>query len=104
MIQRCDACGAAQWPPASVCRACGAPEPGMVAASGHGTVYATTAVRNREGDNNVSLIDLAEGPRIMSRVEGMAPEAVRIGLAVRARIAAGEPAVLVFDAVTEDAP
>ena len=32
------------------------------------------------------MVDLAEGPRMMSRVEGLAPEAVAIGMAVRARI------------------
>jgi uncharacterized OB-fold protein len=44
------------------------------------------------------LIDLAEGPRMMSRVEGMAPEQVRIGMAVRAKvIREGERPVLVFE-------
>ena len=39
---------------------------------------------------NVSLIDLDEGVRMMSRVEGVAPEAVRIGMAVRAQVAVKE--------------
>lgn len=71
-----------------------------VPASGVGSVYATTVVRVRppEIPYNVALIDLAEGPRIMSRVEGVLPDQVRIGMAVRARItdADGQP-VLVFD-------
>ena len=49
---------------------------------------------------NVALIDLAEGPRMMSRVEGVAPEAVRIGMAVKARVASeGDGFVVVFDVV-----
>lgn len=59
-------------------------------ASGRGRVYACTTVRRRGEDPlNVSLIDLAEGPRLMSRVEGLPAEAVRIGLDVVARIVAG---------------
>lgn len=59
-----------------------------VEASGRGTVYSTTVVRKRppEPSLNVALIDLAEGPRMMSRVEGIDAAAVRIGMAVEARI------------------
>jgi uncharacterized OB-fold protein len=70
--------------------------PEWVEASGAGTVHSTTTVRAREGDYNVSLIDLAEGCRLMSRVEGVAPEAVAIGMAVRAGITADPEPVLVF--------
>jgi len=71
-----------------------------VPASGDGVVYSTTVVRNRPRapDYNVVLIDLAEGVRMMSRVEGIDPGDVRIHMAVRARIASGEDGpVLVFD-------
>lgn len=62
-----------------------------VEASGRGVVHATTVVRPKppEVAYNVALIDLEEGIRMMSRVEGVAPEDVRIGMAVRARIADG---------------
>jgi uncharacterized OB-fold protein len=67
-----------------------------VPASGGGTVYAITVNRTREGAYNVALIDLDEGPRMMSRVDGV--ETVPIGTKVRARIVQedGEPLV-VFD-------
>lgn len=69
-----------------------------VEASGRGRVYSTTVVRKRppESSYNVALIELAEGPRMMSRVDDIAPEAVMIGMAVRAKIvdAAGEPFVV----------
>lgn len=59
-----------------------------VEASGRGTVYSTTVVRKKppEPSYNVALIDLAEGARMMSRVVGVTPEDVRIGMAVRAKI------------------
>ena len=52
--------------------------------AGLGTVYATTVVRRRgEEPHNVALIDVDEGFRMMSRVAGMEPEDVRIGMRVR---------------------
>lgn len=59
-----------------------------VEASGRGTVYSSTVVRKRppDADYNVALIDLAEGPRMMSRVVGIAPDQVRIGMTVQASV------------------
>jgi uncharacterized protein len=59
-----------------------------VEASGKGTVYSTTVIRQKPPtpSYNLALIDLAEGPRMMSRVDGVAPEGVRIGMPVSARI------------------
>src|SRR3954469_15370266 len=54
---------------------------------GLGTVYATTVVPPAEGKPfNVALIDCDEGFRLMSRVEDIAPELVRIGQRVRFRV------------------
>ncbi len=38
------------------------------------------------GDYNVSLIELDEGVRMMSRVDGTPPAEVRIGMRVRAKV------------------
>jgi uncharacterized OB-fold protein len=55
--------------------------------AGFGTVYATTVTHPREGaPYNVALIDCDEGFRLMSQVEDIAPEAVRIGMRVKFRI------------------
>jgi uncharacterized protein len=55
--------------------------------AGLGTVYAATVTHPREGvPYNVALIDCDEGFRLMSRVEGVAPEAVQIGMRVRFRV------------------
>jgi uncharacterized OB-fold protein len=52
--------------------------------AGRGTVYATTVIRPRGGAAyNLVLVDLDEGFRMMSRVAGLAPEDVAIGLRVR---------------------
>ena len=70
----------------------GATDLEWVEASGRGTVYSTTVIRQKPPtpNYNLALIDLAEGPRMMSRVEGIAPEAVKIGMAVKARVVARE--------------
>ncbi|HEY4066200.1 MAG TPA: OB-fold domain-containing protein [Burkholderiaceae bacterium] len=96
MLQHCEACAATRFPPALVCRACGSPRLAWRAATGDGVVYSLTTVRDRAGDYNVALIDLEGGARMMSRVEGVAPDEVRIGQAVKARIAPGEEAFVVF--------
>lgn len=91
-IQRCAACARHVFYPRVLCPHCGAGELAWVAASGRGTVYSTTVVRRKPadgGDYNVCLVDLAEGVRMMSRVVSIAPEAVKIGMAVRARITEG---------------
>lgn len=69
-----------------------------VPASGRGTVYSITVNRAREGSYNVALIDLEEGPRLMSTVTGV--ETCPIGTPVRSRIASlhSGPAV-VFEIV-----
>jgi uncharacterized OB-fold protein len=68
--------------------------------AGIGTVYATTVTHPREGaPYNVALIDCDEGFRLMSRVEGVAPEAVQIGMRVRFRVfrpSGDEPGYPVF--------
>jgi uncharacterized OB-fold protein len=60
--------------------------------AGRGTVYATTVIhRPDEPPASVVLVDLDEGFRMMSRVVGLAPEAVRVGLRVRVRFCDGVP-------------
>ena len=58
-------------------------------------------VRRRppEPSYNVALIDLAEGPRMMSRVVGTPPQDVTIGMKVQARIADDDGVLcIVFEA------
>lgn len=91
-IQRCAACSKHVFYPRVLCPHCGAGQLDWTTPSGRGTVYSTTVVRRKEadgGDYNVALIDLDEGPRMMSRVVTIAPGAVRIGMAVKANVVDG---------------
>ena len=99
MIQRSASTGKYVFYPRVIAPSTGEADLEWVEASGEGTVYATTLTRRRAeqgGDYNIALIDLDEGPRMMSRVVGVAPEAVTIGMKVRAKIDElnGAPAVL----------
>lgn len=104
MLQHCEDCAAVRFPPALVCRACGSPRLQWRASPGRGSVYSLTTVRDRAGDYNVALVDLEGGARMMSRVEDVAPDAVRIGQHVRARIVPGEEPFVVFALAEGDAP
>jgi acetyl-CoA acetyltransferase/uncharacterized OB-fold protein len=54
---------------------------------GLGTVHSTTTVHPVEGEPfNVALIDMDEGYRLMSRVEGIPPDDVKIGMRVAFRV------------------
>ena len=64
-----------------------------------GTVYAVTVIRkkDRAENYNVVLVDLDEGPRLMSRVDGIDHDAITIGMKVSAQIIAeGDKPLLVF--------
>jgi uncharacterized OB-fold protein len=86
-FQRCSACGEAIFYPRVVCPVCGGTDLEWEVSSGRGIVYATTAVYRREADPyNVVLVDLEEGFRMMSRVEGVPAESVEIGMRVVLRV------------------
>lgn len=85
----CTADGTPVWPPRIAAPGTGGPLTWRDSA-GVGTVYAATALHARAAPpRNVALIDLDEGFRIMSTVEGPAGDAVPIGL--RVRVAFGLP-------------
>ena len=99
MIQRSRATGMHVFFPRPFVPGTGETDLEWVEASGDGTVYATTVNRrspDKGGSFNVALIDLAEGPRMMSRVVGIAPEEVKIGMKVRAKVEHlnGAPAIV----------
>ncbi|MEM6680495.1 MAG: OB-fold domain-containing protein [Pseudomonadota bacterium] len=103
MIQRSASSGAAVFYPRTIAPGTGAADLEWVEAAGTGTVHATTCTRQRPekgGDYNISIVELDEGPRLMTRVDGVAPDAVRIGMRVKARIAeVGGALNVVFDVV-----
>lgn len=75
LIQRCVACGSHQFYPRPFCLACEAAAPIWVRASGSGVIYALTEVHLKLGAEftppyTVALIELDEGPRMLSTIEG----------------------------------
>jgi uncharacterized protein len=95
-VPRCSTCDALHFPPRVMCPQCAGTAFRWTALSGRGVVYSATTVRRKTdagGDYGVCLIDLDEGLRLMSRVEGMAPHEVLIGQRVVARLrpGGGEP-------------
>jgi uncharacterized OB-fold protein len=54
----------------------------LVEASGRGTLYSFTVMRVAE-PYIAAMVELAEGPRVFTNLVQVAPEAVRIGMALR---------------------
>jgi uncharacterized protein len=100
-LQRCADCGSWIFQPRMLCPQCGSARLDWRTASGRGHVHSVAILRQRPekgGDRAVVLVDLAEGPRMMSRLPDTRPEDIAIGMPVRARIVVqdGGP-VVVFD-------
>ena len=70
---------------------------------GLGTVYATTTMHRRgEDPYDISMVELDEGFKMMSRVESIDPMDVKIGMRVKVRMIPGteeQPIYPVFDPV-----
>lgn len=82
----CEDCGRIHFYPRNLCPHCHSANIALRPVSGRGRVHSTTTVRRRAergGDYNLCIVELEEGVRMMSRVEGLPPERVRIGLLVR---------------------
>jgi uncharacterized OB-fold protein len=82
-LQLCGACGRYQFYPRIVCSHCGADEVRWQAASGAGRIASFTVVRRGvsaayEAPYIVALIDLAEGPRMMSQIVHIDAEDARL--------------------------
>ncbi|MDF1856454.1 OB-fold domain-containing protein [Pseudooceanicola sp.] len=99
LLPKCNDCGAYHFFPRVLCPHCHGAAISWERATGAGSVHTTTIVRRkpeRGGDYNVCMVELEEGVRMMSRVEGISPENVVIDMAVTAFVgeAEGAPAVL----------
>jgi uncharacterized OB-fold protein len=89
-LPRCGHCRTWSWPPRPCCPVCSQSALGWAAASGAGVVHTFTVVRQvadpwlaARAPYAVAMIELAEGPRIMSHVTGCAADDVHIGMRVR---------------------
>jgi len=88
LLRRCLACQVVIWYPRSICPDCHSTDTEWFEASGRGVVYSCTTVRRGVGEFaeaspfNLSYIELAEGPRILSNVIDADPESIEIGQSV----------------------
>jgi uncharacterized OB-fold protein len=98
LVQRCAdaACGHRQFFPRWCCTRCGGAVEWMVG-SGRGTVHTYTIIRQNHAEPFrselpfvVAMIELEEGPRMMSNVTDIDPETVTIGMPVEVHFAASD--------------
>lgn len=90
VVQRCGNCGSLRHPPLHRCPNCHATEVEWTPVQGRGTVYTFTVVEHpthaaleEAVPYVVALVELAEGPRILTNIRGCPPESVRVGMPVR---------------------
>lgn len=88
-VQRCRDCGTVRFPPRAVCTSCMSSATEWLRCSGRGTVYSFTVTHQNQAPGFreelpyvLAIVELAEGPRVMTNVVEVAPDAVRIGMAV----------------------
>lgn len=86
MLQQCGACGLKRFFPRHLCPTCWSDETQWVEASGRGTLHAVTVVRRAPSPAFrdqvpyvVALVDLAEGPRLLTNIVGLDCLSAKIG-------------------------
>jgi len=101
LLQRSQSTGEWVFYPRMLAPGSGATDLEWTEPSGLGTVYATTVKRMKPPEANVSIaiVELDEGPRMMTHVQSIPPEEVFIGMRVRARIVDAPDAgkILIFE-------
>lgn len=95
LIKRCAACGKAHHYPRELCPHCHSDRLSWEQSSGKGTVYTYTVARRPAGPAFkadtpyvVALVELAEGPRMMTNLVSVDPSQVKIGLPVKVQFEA----------------
>ena len=98
LLQHCEACQRYQFYPRLYCMQCGSDRLSWKQASGRGVIYSYTIIRQNKSPEfmhdtpyNVAIIQLEEGPRLMSNIIDAAPGALQVDL----------PVTVVFDPVSE---
>lgn len=89
-IQRCKHCGTHLFYPVYMCHECTGQQLEWIDASGRGIVHSYSVIYRApyteladQGPYTVALIELEEGPIMMSNIVDVDPEAVRVGDKVR---------------------
>lgn len=91
VLKSCLGCGKCHFYPRELCPYCHSDDLSWIEASGRGVIYSFTVCRRPAGPAfatdvpyTVVLVDLAEGPRMMSRIVGD-PAKIAIGMNVKVR-------------------
>jgi uncharacterized OB-fold protein len=99
ILKHCRACDQAHFYPRELCPHCFSDDLDWIEATGKGVIYSYTIARRPAGPAFkpdtpyiVALIDLAEGPRMMTNIVTDDVEAVRIG----------DPVEISLEAVTDE--
>ena len=87
-LQRCRACASWQYPPGPGCVSCGSEDQEWTPLSGHATILSWEVFHRQylpayPAPYNVIAVRLAEGPAMISNLEGLQPGGSWIGKAVR---------------------
>jgi uncharacterized OB-fold protein len=89
LLQKCSACGTLRFFPRYLCGECGSDNTQWVQASGRGTVHSFSIVHRAAFPEfqaitpyAIALIDLEEGPRMMTNIVGANALDVQVGEAV----------------------
>lgn len=98
-LQKCLGCQHIRYPVSHVCPECLSYEHEWVPMSGRGTVWSSIVFHQiynkafaEDVPYNVSMIQLEEGPRLLSNVVGIPPSEVKVGAKVKVH----------FDRVTDE--
>lgn len=98
MLMRCKACGAWRMPSRPRCPDCWSTETEWARASGRGTLYSFGIMHQKfpgfadDVPYNYAVVELEEGPRIVSNIVGVSNEELRVDM----------PLVAYFDDVADD--
>jgi uncharacterized OB-fold protein len=90
LVVRCRSCEKAHHYPRPFCPRCGSDDVSWEQASGEATLYTWSVVHQNDMPPFrdkvpyvAAMVDLAEGPRMMTNVVGVDPARLRVGMALR---------------------
>jgi uncharacterized OB-fold protein len=88
-FQKCVSCGTVRYPVGPLCPNCYKFETEWITSSGNGTVFSFTVVRHQTHPSfpvpyTILVVEMAEGPRVVARLE--APEETPVSIGMRVRV------------------
>ncbi|MDP3373666.1 MAG: 3-hydroxyacyl-CoA dehydrogenase NAD-binding domain-containing protein, partial [Hydrogenophaga sp.] len=104
LLKHCPACKETTFYPRTHCPLCGAAQTDWLQASGQGTVYSFSIVRGARRPTAVAVVDLPEGPSMVTTVVDCDVHAMQIGEPVSLRFlqAEGDQQVPAFTTVAAE--